>query len=55
MVITLQNHSGIPTVQQVSRAGAATHIMQTVQQGAARRHHTLLNRSSKAPLGAGMD
>ena len=25
MVVTLQNHSGIPTVLQVSRGGAATH------------------------------
>ena len=36
--------------QQVSRGGAATHIVRGVQQGAVRRHHTLSHRSRKAPL-----
>ena len=39
MVVTLQNHSGIATVLEVSRGGAVTHIVQIVQQGAVRRHH----------------
>ena len=38
MVVTLQNHSGIPTVLQVSCGGAVTHIVQIVQQRAVRRH-----------------
>ena len=42
MVVNLQNHSGITTVLQVSRGGAATHIAQIVQQGAVRRHHKAL-------------
>ena len=41
MVVTIQNHSGIPTVRQVSRVGAAIHIVQIVQQGAVRLPHTL--------------
>ena len=41
MVVILQNHSGIPTVLQVSCGGAATDIVQIVQQRAIRRHHTL--------------
>ena len=39
MFVTLQNHSGIPNVLQVSRGRAATHIVQIDQQGAVRRHH----------------
>ena len=35
MVVSPQNHSGIPTVLQVSRGGAATHIVHAVQQCAA--------------------
>ena len=49
MVVTLQNHSGIPTVRQVSRGGAATHIVQIVQQGAVRCPHILFIQSHKAP------
>ena len=41
MVVTLQNHSGIPTVLEVSRGGAATHIVRAVQQGAVWRQHNL--------------
>ena len=34
MVVTLQNHSGIPTVLQVSHGEAAAHAVCVVQQGA---------------------
>ena len=52
MVVTLQNHSGIPTVQHASCSGAATHIVRNVQQGAVRRRHRLSMLSNKAPGGA---
>ena len=45
MVVTLQNHSGIPTVLHVSRVGAATHIVRNVQQGAVRHRHRSMGRA----------
>ena len=49
-VVTLQNHSGIPTERRVSRNGAATHFVQIVQQGTVRRPHTL----SRQGMGCGL-
>ena len=46
-VVALQNHSGIPTALQVSRGGAATHIVRNAQRAAVRRRHRLSPPSSK--------
>ena len=48
MVVALQNQSGIPRVLQGSSGGAATPIVQIVQQRAVRHRHTLFMKFSKA-------
>ena len=47
--IILPNPSGTPTVLQVSRGRAATHIVQNDQHGAVRHRHKLLMTVSRAP------